>query len=235
MAEMIWHELFTTDPDAAVSFYTELLDAELEVAPEFEYHMLKKGDRTHAGFVQNPSGGARPSMWYPYIRVEDVDVAVATATSAGAQLIHGPQDVGDLARFAVLGDPQHATFGLMSSGEEGPGGLFVWDELHATDVGGAARFYRELLGWTTEPFVDGYEMFNAGRTNFAGLMQERSGSPTAYWLIYFGVDDTDAVAAKAMELGAGVVVPPESMEEIGRYAVLTDPTGAAFGIHHSTS
>ena len=36
-----------------------------------------------------------------------------------------------------------------------------------------------------------------------------------------------------MELGAGVVVPPESMAEVGRYAVLTDPTGAAFGIHQS--
>ena len=77
-------------------------------------------------------------------------------------------------------------------------------------------------------------MFNAGETTVAGLMQERAGSPVAYWLSYFSVDDTDAVAAKAMELGGGVVVPPESMEEVGRYAVLTDPTGAAFGIHQSS-
>jgi predicted enzyme related to lactoylglutathione lyase len=34
-----------------------------------------------------------------------------------------------------------------------------------------------------------------------------------------------------MELGAGVILPPESMEQVGRYAVLTDPTGAAFGLH----
>ena len=66
-------------------------------------------------------------------------------------------------------------------------------------------------------------------------MQERGGSPVAYWLAYFGVDDTDATAAKAMELGAGVIVAPESMENVGRYAVLTDPTGAAFGIHRSAS
>jgi predicted enzyme related to lactoylglutathione lyase len=28
-----------------------------------------------------------------------------------------------------------------------------------------------------------------------------------------------------------VVVPPESMDQVGRYAVFTDPSGAAFGIH----
>jgi predicted enzyme related to lactoylglutathione lyase len=66
-------------------------------------------------------------------------------------------------------------------------------------------------------------------------MQERGGSPVAYWLAYFAVDDTDGRAAKAMELGAGVILPPESMDQVGRYAVLTDPSGAAFGIHQSAS
>jgi uncharacterized protein len=81
--------------------------------------------------------------------------------------------------------------------------------------------------------MEGYEAFNAGEQTVGGLMQERGGSPVAYWLTYFGVDDTDATAARAMELGSGVIVPPESMEGVGRYAVLTDPTGAAFGIHRS--
>ena len=66
-------------------------------------------------------------------------------------------------------------------------------------------------------------------------MQERGGSPVAYWLAYFAVDDTDAAVAKAMELGAGSIVPPESMEGVGRYAVLTDPGGAAFGVHQSSA
>jgi uncharacterized protein len=57
--------------------------------------------------------------------------------------------------------------------------------------------------------------------------------PMAYWLVYFAVDDTDAAAAKPMELGAGVAVPPESMENVGLYAVLTDQTGAAVGTYRS--
>ena len=38
-----------------------------------------------------------------------------------------------------------------------------------------------------------------------------------------------------MELGAGVILPSESMENVGRYSVLTDPSGAAFGIHRRES
>lgn len=230
-----WHELYTSDVDAAATFYTELLGLDLETADmgDFQYPMLRKDGRAHAGFVKKEHEEI-PSHWYPYALGDDVDAKVEQAKSLGAELHAGPMDVGDGLRVAVLGDPQRATFGVMRWNEEPPAGVFAWDELHATDVGAAAGFYGDLLGWTTEPFVEGYQMFNAGETNFAGLMQERAGSPVAYWLSYFSVDDTDAVAAKAMELGGGVVVPPESMEEVGRYAVLTDPTGAAFGIHQSS-
>ncbi len=147
----------------------------------------------------------------------------------------GPMDPAEGLRIGLVGDPQHASLGVMSWNEEAPTGLFVWDELHATDTAAAAAFYGELVGWTTEPFMEGYEAFNTGEHMVGGLMKERGGSPVAYWLTYFGVADADATAAKAMELGAGVVVPPESMEGVGRYAVLTDPSGAHFGIHQSAN
>jgi predicted enzyme related to lactoylglutathione lyase len=231
-----WHELITSDVDAAARFYTELLGLELETADmgDFQYPMLKKGGRTHAGFVRNEAD--TPSHWYPYALVGDVDGAVETAKGKGAELYMGPAEAPDSdLRFAVLGDPQRGSSGVMSWNQEPPSGVFAWDELHATDVEAAADFYGSVAGWTTSEFMEGYRMFNAGETPVGGLMQERGGSPVAYWLAYFVVDDTDAAAAKAMELGAGVMLPPESMEDVGRYAVLTDPTGAAFGLHHSAS
>ena len=97
MAGMItWHELFTTDVDRAIPFYTELLGAEIETAAmgDFEYQMLNKDGRSHAGVVKDERGVA-PSHWYPYIHSDDVDASVQAATSAGAQLIHGPMDVAD--------------------------------------------------------------------------------------------------------------------------------------------
>ena len=104
MAGMItWHELFTTDIERAIAFYTELLGAEIESASmgDFDYQMLNKDGRSHAGFVKDEQGVA-PSHWYPYIHSDDVDASVQAATAAGAQLIHGPTDVADMLRFAVL-------------------------------------------------------------------------------------------------------------------------------------
>jgi predicted enzyme related to lactoylglutathione lyase len=51
----------------------------------------------------------------------------------------------------------------------------------------------------------------------------------AHWLVYFGVDDTDATVAKATELGASTLVPPTDIPP-GRFAVLADPDGATFAV-----
>jgi predicted enzyme related to lactoylglutathione lyase len=231
-AVITWHELITSDVEAAARFYTELLGLELETADmgDFQYPMLRKNGRTHAGFVAQEQAGT-PAHWYPYVAVENVDRATDAAKAAGAQLYHGPADVSERLRFAALGDPQGASFGVMRWAEEPPTGVFAWDELHATDPDAAASFYGGLFGWTTAPFVEEYRLFNLGETGVGGLMQERGGSSVGNWLAYFAVEDTDAAATKAMELGAGVILPPESMEQVGRYAVLTDSTGAAFGLH----
>jgi predicted enzyme related to lactoylglutathione lyase len=236
--KIVWHELLTDDLGIATRFYNELLDAKIETAAMdgYEYQMLKKGEGNHAGFVQKDEATAQVrSHWYPYVHVEDVDDSVAKARELGAQLIHGPAEVGDMLRFAVLGDPQHATFGVMTSDGEGPKGVFAWDELHATEPDAAASFYGGLFGWATAPFVEEYRVFRLAESGVGGLMQERGGSQAANWLAYFAVEDTDAAAARAMELGAGVIVPPESMQDVGRYAVLTDPTGAAFGLHNRST
>ena len=51
----------------------------------------------------------------------------------------------------------------------------------------------------------------------------------AHWGIYFGVADCAATAAKASELSATVLVPPQAIP-VGTFAVLLDPQGAAFRV-----
>ena len=51
----------------------------------------------------------------------------------------------------------------------------------------------------------------------------------AHWLVYFGVDDTDASVSKATELGATTLVAPTDIPP-GRFAVLADPDGAIFAV-----
>ena len=52
----------------------------------------------------------------------------------------------------------------------------------------------------------------------------------AYWMVIFGVADTDATAAKAAEAGGQVAVDPFDIEGVGRFAVLADPQGVYFGV-----
>jgi predicted enzyme related to lactoylglutathione lyase len=61
-----WQELYTSDVDAATRFYTELLGLGLGEADtgDFEYPMLEKDGRTHAGFFQKEHAEI-PSHWYP--------------------------------------------------------------------------------------------------------------------------------------------------------------------------
>ena len=229
---IVWHELFTTDVEAAKAFYTELLGAEIESAPmgDTSYDMLKKGERSHAGIVQNPSEGAIPSHWYPYVHTGDVGAATDQAVAAGAQLIHGPQEIPDMLTFSVLGGTQHETFGLLSGGQgaDAPQGVFAWDELHAADADGAIEFYSGLAGWTAAPMMDGYWIFNEGETGVAGLSNQGA-DHGGFWLPYLAAD-VDASHAKAKELGAEEMMAPESMPEVGRFSILRDPTGAAFGL-----
>jgi predicted enzyme related to lactoylglutathione lyase len=44
------------------------------------------------------------------------------------------------------------------------------------------------------------------------------------------VTDCDAVAAKARSLGGQAIVPPTDIENVGRFAVLSDPQGAVFAV-----
>ena len=234
---IVWHELFTLDVEAAKAFYTALLGGEIESASAggADYEMLRKDGRPHFGFVHNPSGGQIPSQWYPYIHSDDVDASVQAATSAGAQLIHGPMDVADMLRFAVLGDPQHATFGLITGEGNPPQGLFAWDELHAADLGAAESFYATVAGWRTEDFMEGYKAWYSADAMVGGLMQKQGESGPTLWLPYLAVDDTDAATAKAQELGATVMLEPTTMDDVGRFSVVADPVGAAVGLHKSAN
>jgi uncharacterized protein len=231
-----WHELYTSDLGVA-SFYAELLGAEIQTEDmgDFQYPMLKLGEKTHAGFVLKDSDHEQvPSHWYPYVVVDDVDASVEKAKTLGSQLLHGPASV-DVIRFAVLMDPQHATYGVISSPNPPAAGLFVWDELHAVDTEAAKQHYGELLGWTTTQPMENYEFFNAGDAMVGGLYAKDDDAPGAYWLAYLAVDDVDAATAKARELGAAVTVEPADIEGIGRFSVITDPTGAAIGLFKSAS
>ena len=186
MASVIaWHELFTSDVEAAARFYSELLGVELEkrAMGDFEYVMLQKDGRTHAGFVPKPPEMEAPSHWYPYIQADDVDAAVDQAKALGAQVYTAQPRSASMLRFAVLGDPQHASFGLMRLSEEPPTGVFAWDELYAADVDAAKDFYgRSRAGRRARRPSTATEFFDSGEAHVGGLMKKTDEMPVAAWV-----------------------------------------------------
>jgi hypothetical protein len=96
-------------------------------------------------------------------------------------------------------------------------GAFSWNELMTTDVEAAKQFYTQLLDWTTEDMqIEGqlegmtYTVVKAGGEEVGGIMplppQARGTPPN--WGSYVTVDDVDATAKLARELGAKTIVPP---------------------------
>jgi hypothetical protein len=114
-------------------------------------------------------------------------------------------------------------------------GTFCWNEVMTPDAAAAKRFYTKLFGWTTEDKDMGkftYTIFKSGNTQAGGLMElkgPQAGAPPS-WLAYVAVKSVDESTKKAQGLGAKVCVPPTDIPNIGRFSVITDPTGATLGL-----
>ena len=112
-----------------------------------------------------------------------------------------------------------------------PAGAFSWAELATSDLSAAKAFYAVVFGWDYNdiPLGDGqvYSMAQIGGKNAAALYQ---GDPPPHWNNYVTVDDVDAISARVEELGGQLVAPPFDVMDVGRMAVLQDPTGAVFQV-----
>ena len=112
-------------------------------------------------------------------------------------------------------------------------GTFSWTDLSTPDPEGAIRFYTGLFGWETadQPLPDGgaYTFLRRDGKDVCALSAARDGQMTA-WLSYITVEDADAVAHRATELGATTLGEPFDVMEAGRMGLIQDPTGAVFAV-----
>lgn len=115
-------------------------------------------------------------------------------------------------------------------------GEVCWLEVNTPDAAGAKAFYGKLFGWVDGPGEVGFPYHflktAGGDKNFGGVMpQPKAGGPP-YWLVYFAVDDLDAAVRQVTALGGKVHSPTVTLPT-GRFAVVADPTGAAFAVYQS--
>ena len=116
-------------------------------------------------------------------------------------------------------------------------GQFSWNELATTDPAGATKFYTQLFGWTSQEwpmpeFTYTVVRLGGSETGQGGIMPippTAKGMPPA-WISYVTVDNVDTTVKLAEKLGGKVMAPPRDIPEVGRFAVLQDPQGAAVAI-----
>lgn len=236
VGKFVWHEQVSDDPRKAQDFYAQLFgwSAEPYKPGELDYTMISARGQRHGGFSKAVEG-APPPHWLSHVRVEKLEDTIEKVNRMGGRLAAGPFEMGEVGRIAIIVDPQGAYLSAYEPHGEGPSpeGVFVWDELGTTDADGAQRFYEEVFGWSASdmgPDYGGYRVFNRGETGVAGLMTVHGESIPPHWQPYVAVEDPDATAAKAAELGGSVLAEPTDVPDVGRIAVLRDPQGASFGI-----
>jgi predicted enzyme related to lactoylglutathione lyase len=241
-----WADVQTNDPAQAKEFYGQLFgwefdDQEIPDSGGAVYSMARRNGREAAAVSSLPEDQAQmgvPPHWNSYVTVNDVDATVAAVPKAGGTVLAPAFDVMDAGRMAVIADstgavilPWQAKESIGAQVVNEPGAL-SWTELMSPDIPKAAEFYKAIFGWESETHEMGpmtYTEFKLDGKSIAGGMKPPMEGMPPVWGVYFAVDDADAAAVKAKELGGAVMQGPMDIPA-GRIAVLVDPQGAVFTV-----
>jgi uncharacterized protein len=241
-----WVDHGSPDLDASAEFYGALFGWDVPESENAEqtggYRRATKNGADVAGMMPLMQEG-QPPAWSSYVSVADADATTAAVKDAGGSVIAEPMDVMDLGRMAVFADPTGAVFGIwqpgtfLGAGLVNEPGALAWNELNTRDLEGAKAFYGAVFGWGFEDNDMGemgnYTTISLGGNPVGGIlnMSEREvpDEIPAHWLAYFAVENTDATIAEAEERGGSVMMGPVDIP-VGRFAILTDPHGAAFAV-----
>lgn len=127
-------------------------------------------------------------------------------------------------------------------------GEFIWYELLTNDCDAAIKIYGSILGWQTRESIQQHvdyricrmEDDDAGEAHdVCGLLQLTDGmikdGVKPVWLGYIGVEDVDQSASDIVAAGGSTQMPPTSIANIGRLAMVTDPQGVPFYVMRGLS
>lgn len=250
--QFTWYELSTSDPTAAQRFYPAVTGWSVtnwdQSPSDNPYRMWSAPDGPMAGLMplsaEQKAMGA-PSMWLPYIDVDNAQEVVRRATAMGAKVLYGPETMPQVGTFAALSDPQGAVFAVLQPTSRSPGfdgtpklGHFSWHELLTTDMDSAWTFYQSLFGWKKGDSMDmgeagRYQMYGQGGRSFGGMFN-RSGRMAHVppgWFLYVNVKDVKKSRDAAVKGGATIVLDVMDVPGGDQVAMFIDPQGACFAVH----
>jgi len=255
-SHFVWYELMTADPPAAIDFYTQVVGwrAQDSGMPDMAYTLMLAGDAPVAGVARMPPGlqaiGA-PPCWSGYVAVDDADAAAARVLAAGGKVLRPAEDIPGVGRFAVVADPQNASFVLFKPIPPAGGpvlpaadapGTIAWRELRAMDGPTVFDFYATLFGWTRGEGLDMgplgiYQLFEIDGVPCGAIMTQTPDTPDTPapgWRFYFRVASIDAAAQRVARLGGAVTMEPEQVPDGQWMLTGRDPQGALFALLSKT-
>lgn len=242
----IWVDLSSSDAAASRAFYAKLFGWTVEASPNPEfggYAVAKIDGKDVAGISPQQTPGA-PSAWMVYVGTNDSEETAKKVQGAGGTVAVPPFDVADQGRMGVFQDPSGAFISSWQpntmAGAQllGVANTFGWAELNSRGIDSTIPFYKAVFGWGDKqsPMGEGtneqYTEFQLGGESIAGGMEMNSMVPAqvpSYWMVYFTVDDVDASYKLATDAGAESMLEPQHFPG-GRFAIVSDPQGAAFGL-----
>jgi uncharacterized protein len=243
----VWYELVTADMENAKAFYADVLGwtARDAAMPGLAYSLFSVADVPVSGLMQLPeeaqAAGTMPH-WVGYIAADDVDAAVVLIEELGGAVLRPPADIPDVSSFAIVADPQGASFALVKglkpgqrqSAEPGAAGSVGWHELFAANWERAFALYGKLFGWQKSGSHFGamghYQQFSAGGETIGGMFTKAPTLPFPFWLYYFCTADIEAAAQRVEAAGGEIVYGPTEVPGGAWIAHCLDPQGAIFGL-----
>lgn len=233
-----WADLSTGEREAALAFYGRLFEWDaVDLGEETgHYTMFTRAGRQVAAATSGPV--AVPPHWTTYFSVADADDTARRIEASGGKVLDGPTDVMTAGRMAVFADPTGAVAALWQPGDHigaqlvNEPGSVVWNELNTSDPDRARSFYGDVLGWDWAGSPD-YAEARIDDRPVAGVMARPETMPAGvpdHWLVYFASANLDRDVERVPALGGSVAVGPMDIEGTGRFAIVVDPHGAAFGL-----
>jgi len=244
LGRFVWHELMTPDPAGAAAFYPKVLPWRTAPSSLPGYTIFMAGQTQIGGLMGSPSdSSAATAHWLIYVGTPNVDSTCTQAQGLGAHMVKAPADIPNVGRFAVLADPQGATFAVFTPGagpaptEPAQGG-FSWHELQTTDIAAALRFYGALFGWKAGRAHDMgamgvYQIITHGGKDVGGMARPAAPSAAPSWLSYVHVADSTRAVAAAKGAGGRLLHGPMEVPGGTWIALMMDPQSGAFAVQEA--
>jgi len=243
-----WVENLSDDVERARSFYGELFDwswygpgpMARDASRPYFVGLLEGAEV--AGVAPAPDGV--PPVWITQVCVASVEETATKAVLAGGTVLAGPMEIPPVGRLVVLSDPAGAVInGFEPAARRGAQrvnepGAWAMSVLTTPDPSSASAFYRDVFGWSCEPFgpvslfrlegyVGGEPDQPVPRDVVAALVA--SDQSEARWAVDFWIADIDRAVRVTEQRGGRVTSPVETVPPFRR-AVVVDPAGAQLSL-----